>query len=71
MAIYTKRNALVGWIYLRVARKRVERKLNRIVDAPRRRGKLLAGVVGLTAVGATTVALVARRDRSEPSQASA
>ena len=70
MAIYTKRNALVGWIYLRIARKRLERKLNRIVEAPRRRGKLLAGV-GLAAVGATTVAMVARRDRSGPSAASA
>jgi hypothetical protein len=69
MAIYTKRNALVGWIYLRLARKRMERKLNRIVEAPRRRGKLLAGV-GLTAIGATTLAVVARRDRSGSSHAS-
>jgi hypothetical protein len=70
MAVLTKRNAVVGWIVLRVKRKRIERKLNRIVQAPRRRGKLLAGV-GITAIGATTIALVARRDRSEPSHASA
>ena len=70
MAVFTRTNAVVGWVYLRVARRRVERKLNRIVQAPRRRGKLLAGL-GLTAVGATTIAMVARRDRARPSHASA
>jgi len=74
MAVMTKRNAVVGWIYMRVARRRVEKMLGSLVDAPRRRrrGRLLAGLgLGLTAVGATTVAMVARRDRSRPSGASA
>jgi hypothetical protein len=73
MAVMTKRNAVVGWIYMRVARRRVEKMLGSLVDAPRRRrGRLLAGLgLGLTAVGATTVAMFARRDRSRPSRASA
>jgi hypothetical protein len=73
MAVLTKRNAVVGWIYLRVTRRRVEKMLGSIADAPsrRRRRRLLAGL-GLTAAGATTVvAMVARRDHGRPSSASA
>ena len=64
MNVFTKRNALIGWIVMRVARRRVERKLSSLVDRSTQRRTLVAGL-GLAAVGVgTTVALLARRDRS-------
>lgn len=64
MNVFTKRNALIGWIVMRVARRRVERKLSSLVDRSTQRRTLAAGL-GLAAVGVgTTVALLARRDRS-------
>ena len=64
MNVFTKRNALIGWIVMRIARRRAERKLSSLVDRSTQRRTLVAGL-GLAAVGVgTTVALLARRDRS-------
>ena len=64
MNVFTKRNALIGWLVMRVARRRVERKLSSLVDRSTQRRTIVAGF-GLAAVGVgTTVALLARRDRS-------
>jgi hypothetical protein len=73
MSVMTKRNAVIGWIALRVARRRVEKMLGSVVKAPprRRRRRLLAGLGLTAAAGATMVAMVARRDHSRPSGASA
>ena len=64
MHVFTKRNALVGWIVTRNARKRLERRLNAIArgSRPRHRRKLVlgAGIVGGAAFAALG-ALVARR----------
>jgi hypothetical protein len=66
MHVFTKRNALVGWIVTRIARKRLERRLNAIARGTDSRGrrKLMvgAGVVGGLAVALG--ALVARRSTS-------
>jgi len=45
MHVFTKRNALVGWIVTRNARKRLERRLNAIArgSRPRHRRKLVLG----------------------------
>lgn len=63
MNVFTKRNALIGWIVMRVARRRIERKLGFLAGRSTQRWALVAGL-GLAAVGAgTTVAILARRDR--------
>ena len=61
MHVFTKRNALVGWIVTRIARKRLERRLEAIARGPRIRRKLLlgAGIVGSAVVALG--ALIARR----------
>ena len=71
-----KRNAVIGWLTLRIARRRIEKMLDALVEAPkrrRRRRRLLAGLgLGLTAVGAaTTTAFVVRRERGKPTSAPA
>jgi hypothetical protein len=63
MNIFTRRNALVGWVALRVARRKVRKRLGR---GGSRRG-MLAGV-GLAATG-TAVALYARHGNGEPAEA--
>jgi len=64
MNVFTKRNALVGWLVMRIARRRVEQKLSSLVGRTPRRRALVAGGVGLVAAGVgTTVAVLARRDR--------
>jgi hypothetical protein len=66
MKIFSKRNALLGWIVARVARKRLERRLNRLVHGRPRRRRLLMAATGVAAAGAATgatVALLSRRDR--------
>ncbi len=69
MNVFTKRNALVGWLVMRIARRRVERKLSSLVGRTPRRRVLVAGV-GLVAAGVgTTVAVLARRDRPAGSTA--
>ena len=62
MHVFTKRNALVGWIVTRIARKRLERRLNAIArgsgSSGRRRLVVGAGIVGGAAIAVG--ALVAR-----------
>ena len=62
MNVLTKRNALIGWIVMRVVRRKLDKKLNALVGKSARRRTLAAGL-GLVAVGATTVAVLARRER--------
>jgi len=62
MNLFTKRNALIGWIVMRIARRKLDKKLNALVGKPARRRTLAAGL-GLAAVAATTVAVLARRER--------
>jgi hypothetical protein len=69
MQIFTKRNALLGWIVYRVARRRLEQKAEAVTGHRRRRG-LLAGL-GLAAGAAAAVALWARRGHTEPAHAGA
>ncbi len=61
MHVFTKRNAIVGWMYTRIARKRLERRLNAMARGSRSRRKLVlgAGIVGSAAIALG--ALVARR----------
>ena len=69
MHIFTKRNALLGWIVYRVARRRLERRVESVTGHKRRRG-LLAGL-GLAAGAGAAVALWARRGHAEPAQVGA
>jgi hypothetical protein len=69
MQIFTKRNALLGWIVYRVARRHLEQKAEAVTGHKRRRG-LLAGL-GLAAGAVAAVALWARRGHSEPAHAGA
>ena len=60
MHVFTKRNALAGWIVTRVARRRLERRLNEIAGNRRARlwlplGALLAVVATVAAAGAVVV----------------
>ena len=72
MSVFTKRNALIGWVVTRIARKRLERRLNALArggDTRRRKLALGAGA-GLLAGAAFTVgALVARRSAEGDAQA--
>jgi hypothetical protein len=74
MHVFTKRNALVGWIVTRNARKRLERRLNAIArgSRPRHRRKLVlgAGIVGGAAFALGALgALFARRSTGSGSGA--
>jgi hypothetical protein len=70
MHVFTKRNALVGWIVTRIARKRLERRLNAIArgsaSGGRRRLVVGAGIVGGAALALG--ALVARRSTGTDAQ---
>jgi len=73
MHVFTKRNALVGWIVTRRARKRLERRLNAIArgSRPRHRRKFVlgAGMVGGAAFALGALgALVARRSTGSGAQ---
>jgi hypothetical protein len=62
MHIFTKRNALLGWVATRIARKRLERRLNALAGhggGRRRRFAVRAGLAAGLAVVAG--AFVARR----------
>lgn len=61
MRVFTKRNALVGALVTWVARKRLERKLNRLVGRTHRRRRLLVGAGIVTSVGVAVGAAFARR----------
>jgi hypothetical protein len=65
MNIFTRRNALVGWIALRVARRKVRKRLGR--SGSGRRLGILAGA-GLAAA-ATTAAVFVRRGNDEQGDA--
>lgn len=63
MKMFTKRNALLGALVASVARKRIERKLNRLAgrgQAPRRR-RLLIGAGALSGLALAVGAFAARR----------
>jgi hypothetical protein len=67
MRIFTKRNALLGWLVYRLARRNLEHRLERAAGGhPRRRGLLAAFGLG---AGAAAVALWVRRDHAEPARA--
>ncbi|HEY1316782.1 MAG TPA: hypothetical protein VGF10_06170 [Gaiella sp.] len=70
MHIFTKRNALLGWIVYRVARRRLEHKVESVSGRKRRRG-LIAGLGLAAAGGIAAIALLARRGHSEPAHAGA
>jgi hypothetical protein len=60
MRVFTKRNAVLGWLVARIARRRLERRLNRAAGNPTGRWRLAIGT--LVAAGtAVAGALVARR----------
>ena len=68
MQIFTKRNALLGWIVYRIARRRLERRAESVAGHKRRRG-ILAGLGLAGAIAA--LALWARRGQPEPARAGA
>jgi hypothetical protein len=72
MQIFTKRNALLGWIVYRVARRRLEQKAEAVTGHRRRRGLLAGlGLAAGAAAAAAAVALWARRGHTEPAHAGA
>ena len=70
MRIFTKRNALLGFIVYRIARRRLEHRLETVAGGHKRRNGLLAGV-GLAAGAVAAIALWARRGHAEPAHAGA
>lgn len=65
MDVFNRRNALVGWIVLRVARRKLERGIDTLLNGHTRRRRL-AAALGVGAATATTVGLYGRRSRSAP-----
>jgi len=66
MKIFTRRNALVGWLVVRMARRRLRQRLAVGGRRPERRGLVLgAGAVTAAGVGAI-VARRARTTQAEP-----
>jgi len=65
MRIFTKRNALLGWIVYRVARRRLEHRVESVNGGRKRRRGLLAGI-GLTAGAVAALAFWARRGHPQP-----
>ena len=61
MGIFTKRNALLGWIVYRLARRRLEHRVESVIGSHKRRRGVLAGL-GLAGGAAATLAFWARRD---------
>jgi hypothetical protein len=71
MAIYTRRNAVLGWIVYRVARRELKHRVEHAVGKGHgRRLGMLTGL-GLVAGAVATVAIVARRGRAEPARVGA
>ena len=70
MHVFTKRNALVGWIVTRIARKRLERRLNALArgSGSRHRGRLALGAGILGSAAFALGALVARRSADPRAQ---
>jgi hypothetical protein len=70
MHIFTKRNALLGWIVYHIARRRLEQKVESVGGHKRRRG-LIAGI-GLAAGAVAALAFwAARRGTTEPAHVGA
>jgi hypothetical protein len=65
MRIFTKRNALVGWVTLRIAARKLRARFERPQKKTRPRGLLVAGAfaAGATVAGATAGAVHLRRRR--------
>ncbi len=63
MKIFTKRNALLGWVVYLVARRRIEHR-----ESHKVRNGVLAGL-GVAAGAAAAVALWTRRGHAEPARA--
>jgi hypothetical protein len=62
MHIFTKRNALIGWVVTRIARKRLERRLNVLAGHGRGRRRRFAVGAGLAAgLAVVAGAFVVRR----------
>jgi hypothetical protein len=61
MKVFTKRNALVGALVTWVARKRIERKLNKLAGHTPRRRRFLVGAGIVTSAALAAGALFARR----------
>ena len=68
MQVFTRRNALIGWIATRIARKRVERRLNAVAGNVKGRRRALGAALA-AGVAVTAGALVARRATGTGTQA--
>jgi hypothetical protein len=66
MKVFTRRNALVGWLVVRTARRKARRRLDAVVGRrpERRRLALGAGAVTVAGVGA----VLGRRARAAASE---
>jgi hypothetical protein len=67
MKVFTKRNAVVGALVTWVARKRIERKLNKLAGQAPRRRRLLIGAGAVSGLALALGALAVRR--SSPADA--
>jgi hypothetical protein len=72
MRIYTRRNAVLGWIVYRVARRELKHRVEGAVGKGHgRRWGLLAGLGVAAGAAAGAIAIVARRGRAEPARVGA
>jgi hypothetical protein len=60
MHVFKKRNAVIGWWVTRIARKRMERRLNEAAGNLPSRSRLAVGAVAAVSVAAIVGALVSR-----------
>ena len=68
MKVFTKRNALLGALVAWVARKRIERKLNRLAGRAPKRRRLLIGAGALSGLALAVGAFAARRSSPADTQ---
>ena len=61
MKVFTKRNAVIGALVTWVARRRIERKLNKLTGQAPRRRRLLIGAGALSGLAVAVGAFAARR----------
>jgi hypothetical protein len=64
MHVFTRRNAVIGWIVTRIARKRLERMLNEIAGNPPRPRRRAAGTAVAAGAGVLAGAVVTRHVRA-------
>jgi hypothetical protein len=69
MKVFTKRNAVVGALVTWFARKRIERKLNKLAGHAPRRRRLLIGAGAVSGLALALGALAARRGSPAEAQA--